>query len=96
VKPNLIGQPTQYLGAQIGRYTVPEDPDKPKWFLSSEKYVKEAIRNVQSWLELHKLAIFKSKAPSVLPSGYRPEIDDLELCGSKLAHYYQQQIGVLR
>jgi hypothetical protein len=59
-------------------------------------YVKEAIRNVQNWLELHKWARLKSKAPSVLPSGYRPEIDASELCRSKLAHYYQQQIGVLR
>jgi hypothetical protein len=67
-----IGPPTQYLGAQIGRYRVPEDPDKPKWYMSSEKYAKEAIMNVQNWLELHKLERLKSKAPSVLPSGYRP------------------------
>jgi hypothetical protein len=64
--------------------------------MSSEKYAKEAIWNVQNWLELHKLARLKSKAPSVLPSGYRPEMDASELCGSKLEHYYQQQIGVLR
>jgi hypothetical protein len=64
--------------------------------MSSEKYVKEAIRNVQNWLEIHKLARLKSKARSVLPSGYRPEMDALELCGSKLAHYYYHQIGVLQ
>jgi hypothetical protein len=89
LKPNSIGPTTQYLGAQIGKYTVPEDPDKPKWYMSSEKYVKEEIRNVKNWLELHKLARLKSKYPSVLPSGYSPKMDDLELCGSKLAHYNQ-------
>jgi hypothetical protein len=52
LNPNSIGPLTQYLGAQIGRYIVSEDPDKPKWYMSSEKYVKEAIRNVQNWLEL--------------------------------------------
>jgi hypothetical protein len=89
LEPNSIGPPTQNLGAQIGRYTVPEDPDKPKWYMSSEKYVKEAIRYVQKLLDLHKLARLKIKTPSVLPSGYNPEMDALELCGSELAQYYQ-------
>ena len=96
LKPNSIGPPTQYLGAQIGKYTVNDDPDKPKWYMSSEKYVKEAIRNVQNWIDQHKLPKLKTRAPSVLPSGYRPEMDASELCGEELAHYYQQQIGVLR
>jgi hypothetical protein len=91
LKPNLIEPPTQYLGAQICRHTVPEDLDKPKWYMSSAKYVKKAITNVQKWLELHKLARLESKAPSVLTSGYRPEMDALELCGSELAHYYNSR-----
>jgi hypothetical protein len=28
LKPGSIGQPTQYLGAQIGQYRLPEEPDK--------------------------------------------------------------------
>jgi hypothetical protein len=64
LKANSFGPPTYYLGAKIGRYTVPEDMGKSMWYMS-----------------------FKSKVPSVLPSGFRPEMDALDLCGSKLAHY---------
>jgi hypothetical protein len=72
------------LGAQV------------RWSLSSEKYVKEAIRNVQNWLTDHNMRPLKARAPSVLPSGYRPELDATEYCDDELANYYQQQIGVLR
>jgi hypothetical protein len=67
-----------------------------RWSLSSEKYVKEAIRNVQNWLTDHNMKPLKTRAPSVLPSGYRPELDATEYCDDELANYYQQQIGVLR
>lgn len=96
LKPGSIGKPTQYLGAQIGEFRIPDEPEKIRWSMSSEKYVKEAIRNVSNWLEEHNLPPLKSKAPSVLPSTYRPELDVSEFCSAELAHYYQQQIGVLR
>jgi hypothetical protein len=38
----------------------------------------------------------KGKAPSVLPSGYRPELDTSNYCNDDESNYYQQQIGVLR
>jgi hypothetical protein len=50
LKPGSVGKPTQYLGAQIGEFRIPSDPEKIRWSMSSEKYVKEAIRNVQDWL----------------------------------------------
>jgi hypothetical protein len=67
-----------------------------RWSLSSEKYVKEAIRNVQNWLTDHNMKPLKTRAPSVLPSGYQPELDATDYCDDELANYYQQQIGVLR
>jgi Reverse transcriptase (RNA-dependent DNA polymerase) len=96
LKPGSIGPPTQYLGAQIGQMTVKGDSENPKWFLSSDRYIKEAIRNVQNWLIEHDLPKLKSRAPSVFPSGYRAEMDMTDYCSPDIGHYYQQQIGVLR
>lgn len=101
LKESSIGKPTQYLGAQIGEYRLPDQPEKVRWSISSEKYVKEAIRTLEDWLDNHNLQMLqtwalKSKAETVMPSGYRPELDASAYCGPELAHYYQQQIGVLR
>jgi len=63
--------------------------------MSSDKYVREAVRNVKSYLEERGYAL-KSKAPSVLPSGYRPELDVTDYCSGEEHSYYMQQIGVLR
>jgi hypothetical protein len=40
--------------------------------------------------------LLKGKAPSVLPSGYRPELDVTDYCNKEEGNYFQQQIGVLR
>jgi hypothetical protein len=37
-----------------------------------------------------------TRASSVLPTGYRPELDTTAYCNDEDASYYQQQIGVLR
>jgi hypothetical protein len=63
--------------------------------MGSEQYVKEAVRNVKVWLDKRGLNL-KSKAPSVLPSSYRPECDATALCNDEDHSYYLQQIGVLR
>jgi hypothetical protein len=46
LKKDSIGPPTQYLGAQVGHYQLPDDPSRKRWYMSSEKYVKEAVRNI--------------------------------------------------
>jgi Reverse transcriptase (RNA-dependent DNA polymerase) len=81
LKKDSIGPSTQYLGVQGGHYFLPDDPTKPRWYLSSEKYVKEAIRNVKEWMKV------KNKIPKTKVS---------ELCDNEEVEYYQQQIGVLR
>ena len=87
---------TWALGAQIKEWRILEDPEKVIWAMSSEKYVKEAIRNVVNWLEEHNLPKLKPRAPSVFPSNYRPELDLSAYCDDEFGHYYQLQIGVLR
>ncbi len=64
--------------------------------MGSQNYVKEAVRNVENWLD-QKGRSLKTKASSVLPSGYVPELDVSEsLHGVESIGYYQQQIGILR
>ena len=94
-KPESIGVPKTYLGAEISEFWLPDQPQKPRWAMSSSKYVKEANRNVKTWLEVRGKYL-KTRASSVLPSGYRPELDTSAYCNDEDASYYQQQIGVLR
>jgi hypothetical protein len=65
--------------------------------MSSEKYCKEAVRNIKNWVSAKGCAL-KGRAVSVFPSGYRPELDSTLYCDDDKGHYYsyQQQIGVLR
>ena len=95
VKPNSIGLPERYLGAMIRNYRFPDDPAKEHWFMSSEQYVKEAVQNVKQWLA-DRNGSLKTKATSVLPSGYKPELDVSEYCEEEDFEFFQQQIGVLR
>jgi hypothetical protein len=94
LKPGSIGRPTQYLGSQVGQYWLPVEPEKIRWSFSSEKYAKEAIRNVQNWLLQHEFPQLK-KTTTALPSGYRPALVATEYCNGELHQFYQHQIGVL-
>ena len=95
LKPDSIGPPTTYLGATILKFQLPNGNEC--WAMGSEQYVKEAIRNVEAWLEEHGEQKLKSKkAAAPLPSGYRPELDILPLLNDELANYYSMLIGILR
>ena len=95
VKPGSIKKPDQYLGAEVQEYRFPDDPGKVRWAMSSSKYVKEAVRNVQAWLKERNRELRK-RAATVIPDGYRPELDTTDYCNDDEAHFYMQQIGVLR
>jgi len=95
LKPDSIGEPKTYLGATITKFYFSDEPTKVRWAMSSGKYVKDAIRNVEWWLSERSCKL-KSKAPSVLPTGYRPELDVSKELTPDLANLYQQHIGILR
>ena len=59
-----------------------------------EKYVKDAIRQVKEWLTEQSGAL-KAKAPSVLPSGYCPELDVSEYCSQSDASFFHSHIRIL-
>ena len=94
LKPDSIGVPKRYLGANVGKYKFPGD-DKEYWYMGSEHYVKEACRNVERFLEKHDRQL-KSKAPTILPSGYVPELDGTKELDDEMTGMYHQYIGVLR
>ena len=93
LKGGSIAPPTQYLGSSIGKYKF--NNGEECWFMGSDQYVSEAIRNVTAWLSNRNLML-KSKVASTLPSGYIPEMDSTPYLNDEDANYYQQQIGVLR
>jgi hypothetical protein len=93
IKPGSMGPPTFYLGATIGKYKFGEGDEC--WYMGSEQYVAEAVRNVTNWLEQRGLML-KTKTSSALPSNYQPELDTTRLCNDEDTNFYQQQIGVLR
>ena len=63
------GAPETYLGATIGRFTIP-GTDKPTWCMSSNQYLDRAISVVEA--KNGPLPTGKVKAP--LPTDYHPEI----------------------
>ena len=99
LKEGSVKVPDQYLGADIGKYTLPDGT--VAWYMSSESYVKTAVRNVEAWLAKREAGNknwsgLKTKVSCVFPNGWKPEIDTTPLLNDEDASYYQQQIGVLR
>ena len=45
LKDGSVGPPTRYLGAEIGRYDLPDGTQA--WYMSSDSYVKAAMKNVE-------------------------------------------------
>ena len=95
LKPDSIGPPKLYLGNQVETFDIDGDSSKRCWALSSNRYAKEAIRNVQTWMDARGMQ-FKTRTVGVLPSNYRPELDTSAYCDQEWMTFYQQQMGVLR
>jgi hypothetical protein len=96
-KDGSIGEPKQYLGAVISKHYIPDadDPGKVRWAMSSDKYVKSAIAEVE--VELNKIGkLLPTKVSTPMQPNYRPEVDASPVLDSRRALYYQGLIGVLR
>ena len=63
--------------------------------MSADKYVKEAVRNVEAKLEESGKRL-KANVKLVLPSGYRPELDASPELGRAGYLRYNSLIGTLR
>jgi hypothetical protein len=51
LKPESIKTPEVYFGANLGRFTLPNNPSKQQWSMSSTNYVKQAVANVEKDLD---------------------------------------------
>jgi hypothetical protein len=95
--PSSIKEPDTYLGAQVSKHYLSgtENPDKPHWAMSLEKYVKRVIADVETELEKVDQCL-PTRVTTPLSQGYRPELDQLHELDAKRNQYYQSLIGVLR
>jgi hypothetical protein len=94
-KEGSIGPPTMYLGAHVVERRFPEDAGKVRWALSSEQYLKDAVKNLELKLVQDGLKLPGRKS-TPMTSGYRPELDYSPLLSDEAANYYQQLIGIIR
>jgi hypothetical protein len=88
-------RPSRYLRANIGNYHFDDDVKKPRWFILSHTYVKQAIKTCEEHLDKQGLKL-KTKVSATLPAGYRPELDISEELNDKGANQFQELIGILR
>ena len=97
LKPGSMKEPDTYLGAQVCKFYIDgaPDPEKPRWAMSSEKYVKQAVSDVEQELS-HVDRCLPTRVATPLSQGYRPELDQSRELDAKRGQYYQSLIGVLR
>ena len=88
-----IGEPEDYLGATLEKMILSDGSQC--WSMSSKKYVKAAVQNVEETLEKFEKR-FSGHFVAPLRSGYQPEADDSAELKADGLQYYQELIGVLR
>ena len=91
-------EPTEYLGAEIRKYhrLGSTDPNnKEQCAMSSDKYVKHAITNIEVEFAQNDQHL-QTKAHTPLSSGYCPELDSCPELNEQQPNYYQGLIGVLQ
>jgi hypothetical protein len=73
LKNNSVADPTVHLGAKVSKQYIGEsaEPDKPRWSLSAEDYIKHAVKDVE--MELDKAGKFlPTKVLTLCTTDYRP------------------------
>jgi hypothetical protein len=97
LKPGSVKEPDSYLRAQVSKFYIDgaETPEKPRWAMSSEIYVKQAVTDVETELEKVDKCL-PTRVSTPVSQGYRPELDQSAELDSKRGQYYQSLIGVLR
>ena len=97
LKDGSVKEPELYLGADVKKWYIAEseEPGKVRWAISSTKYRRQAIVDV----EVEPDAIGKRlprKVTTPLASGYRPELDQSCELNAERLNYFQGLIGVLQ
>jgi hypothetical protein len=93
LKDDKAEAPEMYLGATLQKVETREGTKC--WSMSSEKYVKAAITNVEEKLAKSDLRL-PSKCITPMSNGYHPSEDTTRELDADGLQYYQELIGVLR
>ena len=96
-KPGSVMEPELYLGAAVKKWYIAndEDPTKVRWAMSSTKYTKKAIADVET--ELRRIGKqLPTKVTTPLSNDYRPELDQSKELDATRLNYFQGLVGVLR
>lgn len=94
LKEASIGKLTTFSGAQIREHRLPENPRKRIWSMSANKYLKEALHNMEKML-LQENMHLPTKISTPLTSNYCPELDTSPLWNALQHNLYQQFAGIL-
>ena len=73
-----------------------EDPEKARWGMSAENYIKLALRDIVRTLEEANKALPAKASTPFSRTDYRPELDATPELNAEQTKYYQGLIGVLR
>ena len=92
LKDDKIEPLSDYLSAVLGQVDIDGNTG---WYMSSEKYVKSAIENVEQTLRKSGLKL-PSSCKTPLSLSYRPELDTSPELKEDGLQCYQELIGVLR
>lgn len=93
LKESSIGPPNIYLGGKLRKVTL--ENGVQAWGFGSSKYVQEAVRNVERYLERNSITL-PTRADTPIQTSYRPELDVSPKLSSTKSAYYQSLIGILR
>ena len=88
-----VGEPTRYLGANIGKYNL---DGKDTWFLSADEYLQKAIPTIEERYGKLEEKFPKSKLGIPAATDYHPEIDNTKELSEEETNVYQSYIGILR
>jgi len=94
LKEESVGPPETYLGAQVGQMQLPDG--RLTWYMSPDKYVKNAIDVVQRLLDEDGNGLQIQGAKTPYPSGYKPELDVTAEVDAAGLSRFRQLIGILR
>ena len=93
LKEGSVGPPERYLGADTKKTQA--NSGLECWAMSSDSYVKEAVKIVEGFIEADGMKWKKPKTPFP-KTNYRPELDESPLLEPEMISRYQQLIGILR
>ncbi len=88
LEEDSVGKPKLYLGGEIKEFKDPYNPGINMWSMSTDRYLKEAIKNVE--YDLYKMNLnLMTKVSTPFSHKYCPEMDTSP-------RWYQQLIGILQ